>query len=164
MSTMKPDVIRIVGDARAVQSVRTLHRAALLKSARLRSTGDGHMASPMTSVANHIFEKVLCREAQIFTRGDRRSRQKFANRASDARRWAGRERAASRRPQDQGSGRARAPLGCDAACRIPLTLCSPCKITIPTKALRMRSFACGQPTARPGRTGRERARTCLEKP
>ena len=79
--------IRRPGGARALRVACTHRFAALMKSARSPSTDGKHTTIEEMIDGLEGSSKVMCRQAQIYTGGDRRSRKKFVSRAPDAWRW-----------------------------------------------------------------------------
>ena len=79
--------IRRPGGARALRVACTHRFAALMKSARSPSTNGNHTTIKEMIDGLDPYSNVLCRQAQIFTGGDRRPHRKFVSREPDAWRW-----------------------------------------------------------------------------
>ena len=68
---MKPIVIRIPVEARALQTISSMRSPALLESACPRSTEQTHTVSLQIMSENGILSNVLCRQAQKNAAGAR---------------------------------------------------------------------------------------------
>ena len=81
---MKPIVIRIPVEARALQTISSMRSPALFESACPRSTEQTHTVSLQIMSENGILSNVLCRQAQKMPQARARQRHSRVRRAHDA--------------------------------------------------------------------------------